>query len=172
MRRPLPIIVLVIVLCGTLSAQEVGPIINEGIVDAPLEQVWAAWSTSDGLRSWLAPHAHIDLRLGGLMRTNYTASGTLGDPQTIENSILSFDPLRMISIRVAKTPDRFPFPNAIQRMWTVIYFEAVEPGRTRVRSVSLGFEANEESQKMRAFFAQGNATTLSQLQRHFARAAG
>ena len=75
----------------------------------------------------------------------------------------------MISIKVAKAPDRFPFPNAIQRMWTVIYFEAVEPGRTRVRSVSLGFEANEESQKMRAFFAQGNATTLRQLARHFAR---
>jgi uncharacterized protein YndB with AHSA1/START domain len=167
----LPIIMLVIILCATLSAQEVGPVINEGIVDAPLEKVWAAWSTSDGLRSWLAPHADIDLRLGGLMRTNYNASGTLGDSQTIENVILSFEPLRMISIRVAKAPDRFPFPNAIQRMWTVIYFEAVDSARTRVRSVSLGFEANEESQKMRAFFAEGNATTLTQLQRHFARTA-
>lgn len=89
MRRPLPIMILVIILCATLSAQEVGPIINEEIVDAPVENVWAAWSTSDGLRAWLAPHADIDLRVGGLMRTNYNTSGTLGDPQTIENAILS-----------------------------------------------------------------------------------
>ena len=76
----------------------------------------------------------------------------------------------MISIKVAKAPDRFPFPNAIQRMWSVIYFEAAGPSRTQVREVSLGFGPDEESQRMRAFFNQGNATTLSQLQRHFASA--
>ena len=33
-----------------------------------------------GLRSWLAPHAEIDLRIGGLMRANYDSRGALGDP--------------------------------------------------------------------------------------------
>jgi len=68
-----------------------------------------------------------------------------------------------------RRPAGFPFPNAIQRMWSVVYVEAVAPGRTRVREVSLGFDADEESQKMREFFNQGNATTLKRLQSYFAK---
>lgn len=168
MKRAVLVVALVAILCGRAGAQDLGPVVHEGIVEASLDQVWAAFTTGEGLRAWLAPHAEIDLRVGGLMQTNYSAQGRLGDPQTIENTILSFEPRRMISIKVSKAPDTFPFPNAIRQMWSVIYFEAVAPGRTTVREVSLGFGADQESQKMRAFFDQGNATTLSQLQRHFA----
>ncbi len=168
MKRGTVALAMVAVLCGNVSAaQDISPIVSEGLVEASLDAVWAAWTTGDGLRSWLAPHADIDLRVGGLMRTNYSAQGTLGDPHTIENTVLSFEPRRMISIMVAKAPDTFPFPNAIQEMWTVIYFEAAGPGRTKVRVVGLGFRPSEESQRMRAFFERGNATTLEQLQRHF-----
>lgn len=102
------------------------------------------------------------------MRTNYNAQGRLGDPQTIENAILSFEPHRMISIKVAKAPAGFPFPNAVRHMWTVIYFHPAGPDRTHVRVVGLGFERDEESLKMRAFFEKGNVVTLEQLQRRFA----
>lgn len=141
---------------------------HEGIVDAPLAEVWNVWSTSEGLRQWMAPHAEIDLRVGGLMRANYNPDGKLGDSQTIVNTVLSFEPQRMISIKVIKTPDGFPFPNAIAQMWSVIYFAAAGANRTAFREVSLGFSSDEESQRMRAFFNNGNATTLSQLQQHFA----
>jgi uncharacterized protein YndB with AHSA1/START domain len=169
MKRALMALAIVVAVWGSADAQDVSAIVHEGIVEAPLDAVWAAWTTSEGLRSWMAPHAEIDLRVGGRMRANYNAQGTLGDPQTIENTVLSFEPKRMLSIKVAKPPAGFPFPNAIQRMWSIVYVEAVAPGRTRVREVSLGFDADEESQKMRAFFNQGNATTLKQLQRHFAK---
>jgi len=162
------LVLAVTVLCGRAAAQDMGPIVHEGFVEASLDQVWTAFTTSTGLRSWLAPHAEIDLRVGGLMRTNYSAQGQLGDPQTIENTILSFEPRRMISIKVSRAPDNFPFPTAIRQMWSVIYFEAAGPNRTTVREVSLGFGTDQESQRMRAFFNLGNATTLSQLQRHFA----
>jgi uncharacterized protein YndB with AHSA1/START domain len=149
-------------------AQDTGPIVVEGTVEAPVEAVWAAWATSEGLRVWLAPHADIDLRVGGRMRANYDPGGTLGDPRTIENEVLSFEPQRMLSIRVAKAPDGFPFPDAIRQMWTVLYFEPSGPHATRLRIVSLGFAPDAESQKMRAFFEKGNAFTLQALQRHFA----
>lgn len=135
MKRELVAIAMLLVLCGSIRAQDVSPIVHEGIVDAPLDTVWTAWTTSDGLRSWLALHAEIDLHVGGLMRTNYSAQGALGDPQTIENTILSFEPREMISIKVAKPPDGFPFPNAIQHMWSIVYFEEAGPGRTKVREV-------------------------------------
>jgi uncharacterized protein YndB with AHSA1/START domain len=162
-------VTLMCVLLGGANAQDIAPIVHEGVVDAPLDQVWTAFSTGEGLRSWLAPHAEIDLRVGGIMRSNYNASGKLGDPETIENTILSFEPHRMISIRVSRAPENFPFPNAVYQMWTVVYFDAIRPNQTGIREVSLGFTTDPESQRMRAFFQKGNATTLSQLQRHFAR---
>jgi uncharacterized protein YndB with AHSA1/START domain len=151
------------------NAQTTDALIHEAVVEANVHDVWAAFATGEGLRSWMAPHAEIDLRIGGLMRSNYNAKGTLGDPSTIENRVLAFEPGRMLAMQVAKTPAGFPFPTAIYRMWTVIYFDAVAPGSTRVRSVSLGFTATDESQKMRAFFDQGNAATLKSLQGRFAR---
>lgn len=144
------------------------PLVHEGIIDAPLADVWKVWATSEGLCQWMAPHAEIDLRVGGLMRANYNPDGQLGDSQTIVNSVLSFEPGRMISIKVVKAPDGFPFQNAISRMWSVIYFEAAGLDRTAVREVSLGFGSDEESQQMRAYFENGNAITMAQLQRYFA----
>ena len=155
------------ILSGMPAAQDTSPVVSEVVIEAPVDEVWKTWATSDGLRSWLAPHAEIDMRVGGRMRTNYSAKGTLGDSQTIENTILSLDPGRMLSIRVSRAPDGLPFANALQHMWTVIYFEPVGPDRTRVRVVGLGFRPDAESQQMRGFFEQGNAATLKLLQRHF-----
>ena len=70
----------------------------------------------------------------------------------------------MITIRVTKAPDDFPFPNAIYDMWTVLYFDRIAPDQTQVRVVGNGFSADAESQNMRAFFSQGNAITLQQMQ--------
>jgi len=72
MIRPLATIAVVCLLCGPLTAQDVSPIVSEGLVDAPLAQVWAAFTTGEGLRSWMAPHAEIDLRVGGRMLATTT----------------------------------------------------------------------------------------------------
>lgn len=155
--------------CLAHAADATDSITAEGMVDAPVSEVWSAWTTSTGLRSWLAPHAEIDLRIDGLMRSNYKASGTLGDKDTIVNRVLSYEPQRMLSIRVAKAPEGFPFPNAVASMWTVLYFDERSPGKTHVRIVGMGFTRDEESQRMRAAFDSGNAYTLGQLQRRFQR---
>ena len=147
---------------------DVSPLVHEAVVEAPLVEMWNAWSTSEGLSAWMAPHAEIDMRVGGLMRANYNPEGRLGDSQTIVNTVLSFEPQRMISIKVVQIPEGFPFPNAITQMWSVIYFVAVDSNRTAVREVSLGFSSDEESQRMRGFFNRGNAATMSELQRYFA----
>jgi len=149
---------------AVVHAQGLEPLVHEGVISAPIEAVWKAWTTDTGLRSWLAPHADIDFRIGGKMRTNYSPDGSLDDPGTIENTVLSYDPYRMISIRVSRAPENFPFPSAIYDMWTVMYFEEVDTGQTRVKVVAAGFSADEESQAMRAFFEQGNAQTIRQMQ--------
>lgn len=148
-------------------ARAVDSISAEGVVNAPVAAVWNAWTTTDGLKAWLAPHADIDLRLDGLMRANYDPKGTLGDAGTIENRVLAYEPERMLSIRVAKAPASFPFKSRVGEMWTVLYFQPTADGKTQLRIVGLGFGSDEESQKMKEFFRQGNAFTLAQLQKRF-----
>ena len=150
-------------------ARAADSIVAEGVVGAPVAEVWRAWTTTEGLKAWLAPHVDINLKLDGLMRSHYDPNGSLGDPGTIENKVLAYEPERMLSIKVVKAPEKFPFKAKIGDMWTVLYFQPTTDGKTLLRIVGLGFGADDESQRMKAFFAQGNAYTLTQLQRHFQR---
>ena len=166
-----PIVVVLVVTLTLLSkvalSAEDNSLVHEGVVAAPVEEVWAAFTTKVGQESWMVAHSEIELKIGGKMRTHYDPKGVIGDSKTIENTILSYEPKRMISIQVSKTPDDFPFPNAIKNMWTVIYFEADSTKTTRVRIVGLGFDDDEESKKMRAFFDRGNAYTLKKFLERF-----
>ena len=150
-----------------IGGREDGRLVHEGLVAAPPGEVWAAFTTKKGQESWMVAHSEIELKIGGLMLTHYDPKGSIGDPGTIENTIISYDPGRMLSFRVTKAPARFPFPNAVKSMWTVIYFEPAGPQSTRVRFVGLGFGADDESKKMRDFFDRGNAHTLKKLQERF-----
>jgi len=153
---------------GVCRAQDDSRLVHEGIVKAPLDQVWAAFTTRKGLESWMVAHAEIEIKLGGTMKSQYDTKGTVDDARAIENTILSYEPLRMLSFKVTKAPQGFPFPNAIKNMWTVVYFEAQGGKATRVRVVSMGFGNDDESKKMRQFFNRGNAFTLQLLQKRFA----
>ena len=160
-------IALATIFVPALGAED-NPLVHEGVVAALVEDVWRAFTTKEGQESWMVAHSEIELKIGGRMRTHYDPKGTLGDAKTIENTIICYDPKRMLSIKVTKPPDGFPFPNAVKNMWTVIYFEPDGPKTTRVRIVGLGFGDDEESKKMRAFFDRGNAFTLKKLQERFA----
>jgi uncharacterized protein YndB with AHSA1/START domain len=145
-----------------------GPIQHEALIAAPVADVWDAMTTKEGVESWMVAHAEIDLRVGGRMLTHYDANGVIGDENTIENTILSFDPQRMLSIKATKPPAKFPFKEALKAMWTVIYFEPVDSGHTRVICRGMGFGDDEQSQKMRGHFEKGNAWTIKKLQEKFA----
>jgi uncharacterized protein YndB with AHSA1/START domain len=142
---------------------------TEGIIDAPLDVVWNAFVTKEGQEAWNVAHAEIDLKIGGKMLTHYDAKGKIGDANTIENTILAFEPKKMLAIKVGKPPEKFPFKEAVKNVWHVLYFEEAGPKCTRLRVVGLGYRTDEESQKLRAFFEKGNAYTLKKLRAHLAK---
>ena len=91
------------------------------------------------------------------------ASSAFADETTIENTILSFDPKHMLSLKATGFPKGFPFAEAAKESWTVFYFSAVSESRTKIRVVGLGYTDSEESQKMRSFFKVANKHSLDQL---------
>jgi uncharacterized protein YndB with AHSA1/START domain len=141
---------------------------HQAVVPAPVADVWAAFTTSDGLSSWMAPKADIDLRVGGLMRATYDQAATLGDDSTIENTILSFLPQRMLSIRCTKAPASFPWTDVIADTWSVIEFDSIAPDRTMVRFAGMGYDdADPRLVEMKSFFKIGNQQVIDALVERF-----
>jgi uncharacterized protein YndB with AHSA1/START domain len=151
------------------GAQTIEPIVTEGVVNAPIDEVWKAWTTREGMESWMVGKTDFELKVGALWHTSYNKASTLDDDTTIHQQLLAFDPGRMLAIRTVKPPKGFPFPNAIGSTWTVVYFEPAGAAQTKVVAKMFGYSADEESQKMRAFFERGNKATLDSLIKRFAR---
>lgn len=138
------------------------PQVTEGFINAPPSEVWRLFTTSEGFKSTGVAQAEVDLRVGGSIRTHYDAQGRLGDPNTIVNEILAYEPERMIAIRINEAPANFPFKNAMLGTWTVIHITPAG-SMTQVRMVGLGYSDDAESQAMREFFAKGNRLTLDRM---------
>ena len=164
-----------LIIAGVVQGQTVRDapsFVHEATFPAPISDVWRVWSTSEGYKAVGVALADIDLRVGGLIRSRYSADGVLGDEQTIENEILAFEPPRMIAFRIHKTPANFPFMEAWKRTWTVVTLTPVDTGHTHMRAASLGYGTDAESIAMRQFFERGNQQTMDALSAHFARRAG
>jgi uncharacterized protein YndB with AHSA1/START domain len=144
------------------TAHPAEPQVTEGFINAPVAEVWRLFTTAAGYKSTGVAHSEVDFRVGGSIRSHYDPKGTLGDPNTIVNEILAYDPERMLAIRIKEAPASFPFRNAMRSTWTVLYF-APAGDMTQVRIVGLGYNDDPESQAMRKFFAEGNRATLDHM---------
>jgi uncharacterized protein YndB with AHSA1/START domain len=159
---------IVVALCATsVFAQGTEVVTTEAIVAAPIQDVWRAWTTREGMESWMVGKTDFELKVGAIWHTSYDKTSSLDDDTTIHQQLLAYDPGRMIAIRTVKPPKGFPFPNAIAKTWTVTYLEPVGESRTRVVARMFGFTPDDESQKMRVFFERGNQMTLDSLVKYF-----
>ncbi len=154
-----------------VQAQDAPSFVNEGVVNASIEELWNVWTTDEGYKLLGPALADVDLRVGGLIRSRYMADGELGDAETIENEIMAYEPQHMLAIRIHKPPASFPFKEAWKNSWTVVTLTDAGSGQTRIRVASVGFGDDEESVAMRNFFERGNQYTIELLQQHFAAAA-
>lgn len=144
---------------------------HSAIIDAPVADVWRALTDPAEVVTWMTAHAEIDLRVGGLFRTNYNPNGAIGDESTIANRIIAFEPGRMLALQNAQAPAGFPWPELIAGTWSVMYLDPISPDRTRLRIVGMGYGEGEGWDRMREFFDQGNTWTIEQLQSKFKKTA-
>jgi uncharacterized protein YndB with AHSA1/START domain len=153
------------------AAVNLSPLTHEIELDVPVARVWDVFTTDEGYKNFGVAKAKIDCKVGGKMQSHYSPTGELGDEGTIEQTILAFEPQRMIAFRITKPPKGFPYMNAYNDMWSVATMSDLGQGRTRLRLTQVGYTAAEESQKMRAFFDQGNLYALTKLKERLSGAA-
>lgn len=149
--------------CSRVEADSQRTLCHEVIVPAPLAEVWSLWATGEGLRTWMAPVAAIELRAGAMMETSYDPNGRIGDPANIRNRIMEVEPQHLLVIQVAQAPPNFPHAHEVMQLVTRIEFEAVGDGATRVRVLMQNYRDGEAHDALYRHFAWGNDWTLKQL---------
>jgi uncharacterized protein YndB with AHSA1/START domain len=131
----------------------------EVTVPASLDEVWAAFTTSDGLATWLWRDTRVDARPGGdwlAIFPQSTAGGTIVSlaPKT-QLVIAAMAPDQFRAVRAARTRARFEFA-------------ALTPSSTRVSLVQTGWQTGPEWDAAYEYLAAGNAELLTQLYQRFA----
>jgi uncharacterized protein YndB with AHSA1/START domain len=130
----------------------------EVLVPAPVDQVWAAFTTKEGLATWLWKDVSVDLRQGGEWTVHFPGGSTGG------GSIVDFTTQHRIEMR-ALCPDRFP---TVRRERTTAVFEfAPARGGTRVTLLQTGWKAGKEWDDAYEYLSMGNAQLLEQLRTRF-----
>lgn len=133
------------------------------VVHAPVEKLWAAFTTAEGWRSWAVPFAVMDFRVGGIIETSYDPSAQRGDANNIQNKILAYIPKRMLAFQAVKAPAGFPGAELLPSLWNVVEFAPLKGNRTRVRLSGLGYGRDAGRETLFQFFKRGNDASLAAL---------
>jgi uncharacterized protein YndB with AHSA1/START domain len=153
----------------SFAAPDGGRVLQQSVVvPARLADVWAAFTTAEGWKSWAVPVAGVDFRVGGIVETSYRADAKLGDSTNIKNRFLSYLPQRMVSFQIAQTPPGFPHPELGRTLFSVVELEDLGDTRVRVTLSQLGYRAGAGYDALYKFFEAGNAWSLQQLHKRFA----
>lgn len=137
------------------------------IVPASARQVFAAFATSEGFRSWAVPMARVDLRVGGEIEASYDAKAKPGDPDNIRNRIDAYLPDRLLVIHNVQAPKALPGREAFARTSTMIEFTPIDAENTRVTVTNAGYGTGTGFDSAYRHFEWGNAYTLDELRKHF-----
>jgi uncharacterized protein YndB with AHSA1/START domain len=131
----------------------------EVVVPGSIDAVWAAFTTNEGLATWLWRDVRVDARPGGdwlVVFPQSTGGGT----------ILSITPKQQLVI-AALAPERFPAVRET-RTRAVFEFAAETPASTRVTLVQTGWKTGAEWDAAYDYLADGNVELLTQLHQRFA----
>lgn len=138
------------------------------VVPATLDEVWKAFTTSEGLSSFAAPLARADFRLGGIWEASFDPDAEIGDPDNIRNEYIAFVPMRMIAIQTVNAPPDFPHPELLDELFFVLEMEDLGANRVRLTESGVGFGDGEGWDTIWELFERGNEWTLQQLYKRFA----
>ncbi|MBP6338067.1 MAG: SRPBCC domain-containing protein [Vitreoscilla sp.] len=135
------------------------------VVTATPEQVWAAWTTREGITSFFAPDAEIDARVGGAFHIHIDPLAAPGSRGADDMRYMALQAPRMLSFDWNAPPS---LPEARQqRTFVVLRFEPVSATETRVSLHHTGWGDGGEWDKTFQYFDKAWGVVLGNLQTRF-----
>lgn len=140
---------------------------KEITLSAPVEQVWAAWTTSEGIASFFAPQSRIQLHIGGLYELYITPDAAEGSRGSEGCHVLSFIPREMLSFEWSAPPSIPTLRDAGVRTHVVLQFEELDRSHVHLRLSHLGMGWGEDWDRYHDYFDRAWDIVLKRLQGRF-----
>ncbi len=132
-------------------------------VAAALDDVWQAWTTTAGARSFFAPVTNIRLALGGEYEIQFHPTDERHGTKGLK--ILSYAPKSMLSFQWNAPPHMPSVRDG--NTWVVVELAELSSDQTRVRLRHLGWQGGPEWDEARIHFRRGWSGALARLSRRF-----
>lgn len=135
-------------------------------IGAAAAEVWKAWTTEEGARTFFAPACRIDLRVGGAYEMYFNPIAPQGVRGGEGLQILQIDPGRRL-VFTWNAPPTWPH---IRGQWTIVAVDLtpLSSGRTRVRLTHTGWGQGKEWDQAYVYFARAwSAVVLPNLKYRF-----
>lgn len=140
----------------------------EIILPVELTSAWELFTTDGKLKKWIAPLAHIELKSGGYIITNYDSTKKLSDSTSIKLPIISFIDNELLVLKVILNEN---FPKAARdsddNLQEIIQFLKLDNNHTRIISSMIGWGTGADWDKTYHFFAKGNEWTYQELLKNY-----
>ncbi len=159
------LVALLAVACGTAAVATERALDKEVLVDATLEQAWSAWTTRDGIRSFFAPDAVVQPRVGGAFHIHIDPGADPGMKGADDMRFMAMQPMKMLSFDW-NAPPSLPEARA-QRTFVVVRFFPVDDRHTRVTLHHTGWGDGGEWDEAYGYFDRAWAGVLGQLKLRF-----
>lgn len=106
-------------------------------VDAPVEDVWWAWTTDAGIRSWLVDDSRVELAVGGAYEWYFLTDADPGSQGSEGCRVIGYQEPTLLTF-TWNAPPQLPLARA-QRTVVLLRLRPVEVDRTRVELTQVGW---------------------------------
>lgn len=140
----------------------------EAVLPVDKATAWQYFTTDDKLKHWIAPLAHIELKTGGYIITNYDKNASLSDNSSIRLGIINYLENEMLTLKV-KLNNNFPqkAQSEDQNLQEIIQLTEIDKTHTKITSSMLGWGTGPDWDKTYSFFEKGNTWTFMEILKLF-----
>ena len=141
---------------------------QEVLVAAPVDDVWAAWTTSAGATAVFAPAARIELRPGGPYELYFDASAPEGSRGSEGCAVIEFETPRRLVVSWNFPPHLAAIRDEKTRFEVRLEPAADDPAQTLVRVRHTGWRAGPDWDAGFAYFERAWRIVTERLATRFA----
>ena len=137
------------------------------VVPAPLDEVWAAWTTTEGVKSFFAPGAKVEARVDGPFEVYFNPYAAPGLKGAEGMRFLAIQEKKMITFTWNAPPS---MPEARkQRTYVTVRFHPKGNGTTEVTLYHGGWGDGGDWDRAFAYFEKAWTAVLTALEARFAK---
>ena len=140
-------------------------ILKELIVNAEVYEVWDAWTTEAGIKTFFAPDGKVELKESGKYEIYFLPPEKEGARGSEDCHIICFTPKKMLSFSWSAPPE---YPEIRrQRTTVVVWLEHIDDYKTLVKIEHTGWKESEQWNAVYDYFQKAWDVVLSRLQKRF-----